>query len=354
MKRARYGLMMLAVLAVWTAAGYGETLTVAKSGKQPRVAIAPNGTICVVFGRGIEIYGSTSTNGGETYSEPAKVGEAPKLMCGVRRGPQVAATRDALVVTAIGEAGNIVCRRSEDWGRTWSDGAKVNDQDRSAREGLHAICAGAQNDVFAAWLDLRDNKTKLFGSLSKDGGKTWSKNTLIYESPGGTICQCCQPSVASDRKGTYYAMWRNALTGNRDMWMATSSDGKTFQRPQKLGAGSWPLEMCPMDGGAVAAGAGGKAVTVWRRDKQVYSCVSGAKEIAIGEGSQPQLAVTKDGVFKVWQQKGEVFCLRPGASAAVALGHGGYASVASDPAGSGPVIAVWEDHGGIVGAVVER
>ena len=49
--------------------------------------------------------------------------------------------------------------------------------------------------MFATWLDDRGKGKRLYGASSKDGGASWSRNVLIYESPSGTICQCCHPTA---------------------------------------------------------------------------------------------------------------------------------------------------------------
>ena len=85
----------------------------------------------------------------------------------------------------------------------------------AAREGLHGFAAGPGNVLFAVWLDLRrdassEGGTKLYGTISRDGGQSWEKNVRVYASPDGTICQCCHPSVTIDAKGVLHVMWRNA------------------------------------------------------------------------------------------------------------------------------------------------
>lgn len=332
---------------------YGQTVSITKRGKQPRVAVAPDGTVHVAFGQGDAVFWATSTNSGATYSPPVKVGEIEKLMCGMRRGPQIAATSKSVVITAIGRTGNIQCRRSGDGGRTWSDGARVNDKDGSAKEGLHAICAGAREEVFTVWLDLRDGKTKLFGAPSADGGKIWSKNVLVYESPDGSICECCQPSIVCDGKDTYYAMWRNSLGGNRDMWMARSGQGKSFLDPVKLGAGSWKLQACPMDGGSIAVGPKGNVITVWRRENDIYRCLPGQKEELLGNGRQPQMVTVQDSSFAVWERNGQVLCTGPFEDGPRTLGKGRYASVAAYPdTQASRFLVVWEEGEGVTAAVV--
>jgi hypothetical protein len=51
------------------------------------------------------------------------------------------------------------------------------------------------------------------------------------------------------------------------MYVATSLDGgKSFGKASKLRSGTWPLKICPMDGGAIAC-PGESFATIWRRDK---------------------------------------------------------------------------------------
>ncbi len=109
------------------------------------------------------------------------------------------------------------------------------------------LSADGQN-AFAVWLDLRDKHNKIFGAKSTDGGKTWGKNIMIYASPDTTVCECCKPSVVM-KGNNIYVMFRNWLNGNRDLHIIQSTDiGLNFGQAQKLGAGSWTLNGCPMDG----------------------------------------------------------------------------------------------------------
>jgi hypothetical protein len=319
---------------------------VSEIGNQPRVAVTPDGTVCVVYARDSVIYCSTSTDDGTTYAAPVAVGTVGQLMCGMRRGPQVAATAGSLVVTAIGKAGDIVCFRSSDHGKTWAAGGTVTDKEGAAREGLHAICAGAGEEVFAVWLDLRHGKTELTGALSRDGGRTWARNVPLYKSPSGRVCECCQPSVVSDGKGSFHVMWRNSLEGNRDMWMATFRVGNDFHPARKLGVGSWQLNACPMDGGGLAVDNQGRVVTVWRRGKDVFLCRPDMPETSMGEGSQPQVAATPDTVLTVWERNGEVFRQIPGSPNPILLGKGRFPSLALRPGKAGAFVIVCEaDHG---------
>jgi hypothetical protein len=117
------------------------------------------------------------------------------------------------------------------------------------------MAAAPDGTVYCVWLDLRNHRTQVYGAASADGGASWQEERLIYESPDGSVCECCQPQTAYDPQGHLYVMWRNQLAGARDMYLAHSEDnGQTFSQAVKLGRGTWPLNACPMDGGGLATG----------------------------------------------------------------------------------------------------
>jgi hypothetical protein len=327
--------------------------------QQPQVAIDSRGAIHVVFGVGDQIRYCHSTDGGATYSQPVDLPSVHEMSLGMRRGPRIVATSDAICVTAIGgkqgkgRDGDVLAIRSADEGRTWKLVGQVNDVADSAREGLHAMAASPSGDICCVWLDLRNRRTEVMGSVSKDGGATWGKNFLVYKSPDGSVCECCHPSVAYDRAGVLYVMWRNSLAGARDIYVASSADGgQSFGLAQKLGQGTWPLKACPMDGGALTFDTANQLATVWRREKTVYLTRAGdSLEQTIGPGEQPTLAANKAGLYIVWLKKrGETaYLLAPGKETPREL-----ATRAADPviiAGpheESPIVAAWEAREGAI------
>jgi hypothetical protein len=291
-----------------------------------------------------------------SYSSPVDLPLIDEMSLGMRRGPRIVTTSDSLCVTAIGgkqgkgRDGDVLAIRSVDGGRIWKLVGPVNDAADSAREGLHAMAASPSGQLCCVWLDLRNRKTEIMGALSEDGGATWGKNFLVYQSPEGSVCECCHPSVAYDREGVLHVMWRNSLAGARDMYATSSRDGgKTFLVAKKLGQGTWPLKACPMDGGSFAFTADNQLATVWRRDKTVYLMQAGnSQEQSLGQGEQPSIAGGKDGLYVVWLAKrGEAAqLLAPGAKSRREL-----APAAGDPVlaaghAGGPVVAAWEAREG--------
>ncbi len=325
--------------------------------QQPQVAVDSSGAIHVVFGVGDKIRYRRSDDGGRRFSEPVELPAVHDMSLGMRRGPRIAAADYLLCVTAIGgkqgkgRDGDVLALRSTDGGKTWTGPMQVNDAADSAREGLHAMAAGPGGSLCCAWLDLRNQKTEVMASVSKDGGSTWSKNVLVYKSPDGSVCECCHPSITVDSSNKIHVLWRNSLTGDRDMYIASSSDGgATFGQASKLGSGSWPLKACPMDGGAIAAVAPGKVATAWRREKSIYLTLTGqAEERHLGAGEQPWVTATPEGPFVLWLKKrgDAAFLLAPGAKAPVELAaHANDPVIVAGPSGRGPVVAVWEMHEG--------
>ncbi len=317
---------------------------------EPQLAIDSDDRVYLAFGCGDETFVSISGDDGKSFSSPIKVGAPGKLSLGMRRGPRVAAHKGTVTVTATygaiggGRDGDILAFRSIDHGRTWSTGVRVNDVKGSAREGLHAMAVAPDGTLACAWLDLRDKGTRLYMSTSRDGGGTWVPNTLVYASPSGTICQCCHPSVTFDSKGRLFVMFRNALDGNRDMYLTSSGDHRTFDSPKKLGRGTWGLDVCPMDGGMVAVGGRNEIFTMWRRQDTIFGTDGDAAETSFGTGKQPWVAVNADGIHRVWLAGREVK-VKNGELPATTLAENGSDPVIACSASSRLTIAAWADRG---------
>jgi hypothetical protein len=325
--------------------------------RQPQVAVDQSGIIHVVYGMGDLVRYRHSRDAGKSFSEPVDLPVANAMSLGMRRGPRIAASNKSVCITAIGgkqgrgRDGDLFAMRSGDEGKTWSGPVQVNDVVDSAREGLHAMCAGPNGRLCCVWLDLRNKHSEVMAAISTDGGSTWGKNVLVYKSPDGSVCECCHPSVIIDGRGRIHVQWRNSLGGARDMYVASSTDGgRTFGKASKLGGGSWPLNACPMDGGAIAALAGDKLASAWRRDRAVYLSLEGQpEERLLGAGEQPWIAATEDGPFVVWLKKrGDVaYLLTPGSKSPRELAsHAADPVVAAGPSGRGPVVAAWEVRDG--------
>lgn len=286
--------------------------------RQPQVAAAADGTRHVVFGDGTAIYATRASGGDTQFAAPVKIADLPKLALGMRRGPRITATGRTLVVTAISHAdGNVHSWLSADAGKTWRTGDRINTIANSAREGLHAMAADGRGLVSCVWLDLRGGGMELWSRVSRDGGAVWEPEVRVYASPDGAVCTCCVPSVAIGPRGEIAAMWRNVLGGARDMWTASSTDGgRSFGAGQKIGAGTWKLPGCPMDGGGLAFAPDGTLTTTWRREGATFTAAATGSEAALATASaQPLVVSTATKVATLWE-KGGALWMRVDADAA--------------------------------------
>jgi hypothetical protein len=314
--------------------------------KEPQIAIDRDHTIYIAYGMGNSIYVSKSIDEGESYASPIKVGELPKLALGMRRGPRIAIGGEKVVITAIShETGLLVAFRSGDNGRTWSRPVPVNDAAGSAREGLHAMAAAPDGTLACTWLDLRSKGTKLYLSTSKDGGASWSTNRLVYESPSGTVCECCHPSIAFDSKDRLFVMFRNFVNGSRDMYLTSSSDlGATWLPATKLGQGTWPLDACPMDGGSFAFDAKGAVQSVWRREGTLYRSGANGIERLFAEGRQAWISQGSAGPFTVWTDGQRILASTPTEKVLELSRAGSDSTVATSP-DEALTVAAWTENG---------
>ncbi len=317
--------------------------------KQPQIAISDDGTIHIAFGKEDAIYTTRSDNNGVSFSEPVKVGELPKLALGMRRGPRIATAGQRVILTAIShEDGNLYSWWSDERGRTWSKPSQVNTAAKSAAEGLHGLASDGKANVAAVWLDLRNGKTELWASVSNDRGKTWNANTQVYRSPDLTICECCHPSIAFTTSGAIVVMWRNWLSGSRDMYLTQSSDvGRTFSKATKLGTGTWKLQACPMDGGSLAVD-GDRIAYAWRSEGNLLTTTDPAAEALLSNsGTQPVAVSTKGGFAYLWQDRGNLYW---GATTTTQptlfASQAGYATAAWNPKHRNSTI-VWEGGDGL-------
>jgi len=346
----KYLFYIIVQLSVFLA--YGQTAEMGQKmamGHLPVVIADAGRTVHLVYGQDSTIYYATATGQSGKFGQPVAVATLSKLVSAAKRGPQIAATDRYVVITAVNRAGDVFGYSLDRRTGKWSSATRMNDVPAVALEGFQAV-AGAVNGTFhSVWLDLRDDrKNKIVGATSQDGGRTWSANRVIYRSPSGTVCECCKVSIAA-RNNDVYVQFRNFLDGSRDLHLAHSTDGgKTFHSVQKLGAGTWKLNACPMDGGAVVLSPTGQPLTTWRRETMLYTCQPGQPERAVAAGKNVTMASGSVGSVLAWDDQGTVW-LKRADSPALALGKGQMPSLAIK---GQSVVCAWESNGQVMLATV--
>jgi len=273
-------------------------------GQMPNLTADVSGKIHLVYGTGDSIMYSVSVDKGQTFGDLTLVTRLPRLAASHMRGPQIASTKNGVIVTACTDNGNIFAFVKNENG-DWTEAGRVNDKDTVAKENFMALSADGDL-AFAVWLDLREGHNKIFGAKSSDGGHHWSPNKLVYASEDSMVCDCCKPSVLVSGEDII-VMFRNSLKGNRDLYLVESVDGgNQFGKAKKLGEGSWALNACPMDGGGMALVKELGLKTVWNREGMIYTCGPDEKERVIGKGKNCTITNIGDKPVYAWTENGDV------------------------------------------------
>lgn len=256
------------------------------------------------------------------------------------RGPRIAAVSGGIVITAGNKSGNIYFYKQEKLSK-WSSAKRVNDINEISKEGLMSLSADGSK-IYAILLVVNNPKGQsIYGAGSADGGSTWRKNIIVYASPSGTVCECCKPTVVVKGKKVY-AMFRNYLKGNRDLYLAECSDGgKHFTEAKKVGNGSWKLNGCLMDGGGIALNNNEVPQTAWRRERKIYSTESGKAEKLIDEGRSCFIETINNKNMYAWTQKENIIVMKPNGQK-VSLGKGSLPILKAF--NNDKVIFVWENE----------
>ncbi|HLK65262.1 MAG TPA: sialidase family protein [Bryobacteraceae bacterium] len=304
--------------------------------QQPQIA-SDGRDVGIVFGARNTIYYA------HNEAPPVTVAEAPVLSLGNHRGPRLAFTADAIVITAgVGPAGQqyapntLRSWRSTDHGKTWNAGPDISTPGTGGM-GFQAVGSDGKRRLFAAWIGPQNGAPRLFVAHSDDSGTTWSKQTVLSQ----TVCECCHPTVTISDDGTVRILFRNSLDGNRDFYLATARDGEHFEIA-KLGQGSWKLDACPMDGGGMGE-FDGAVTTLWRRKSDLFLATPGEPEEQLATGHNAAVALRKDGVYAVWSDGASIMAKVPGKAPYVLSKSGGFPALTA----RGPVVAAWEDNGRI-------
>jgi hypothetical protein len=84
-----------------------------------------------------------------------------------------------IYVVWVASDNNIYLDRSTDGGATWGTDVRVNDAVAAIRE-WPSISRDGLGNLYFVWMDNRDGNNNVYFSYSKDGGNTFSPDTLIH------------------------------------------------------------------------------------------------------------------------------------------------------------------------------
>lgn len=233
---------ILAAAPAW--ADLSGPVRIAEGAIQPHAAIAPDGTLHVVFIRDGNIQIASCRDQGKTFSEPVTAIDAGgNARGGYQRGPRIGIDGKGIVYVSAPlcfdeeelrkryPAPELFLASSTDGGRTFGDPVQINEVSKKAPEGLHGMAVAPSGDVHLAWLDNRSPETTaLYYAKVTEGGRKVGKNLEI----GGPLCECCAPGLAVDGEGNPCVVYREGgERPSRELFLTVSGDGGSTFRPSR-------------------------------------------------------------------------------------------------------------------------
>lgn len=307
---------------------HGETPGVAVerlplSGRQPRAAVAPDGTVHVVFLAGdtkaSEVRHFQRPAGGRSFSGTVRVdagtGAGTAMSLGTIRGPQVACGPAGKVHVVwngnkpSGAEGNgtpLLYSRSSDGGLTWEPVRNLLGNTRHL-DGGAAVAADGIGRVVVAWHAARpegpvtEGRRAVYLAVSKDDGAHFGAPVRADAEDLGA-CGCCGLAVGFTGSGSLRVLYRSATTVmDRDIQLLEGDPGAVPWIPRRLEA--WRIGACPMS--SLETTSNGLA---WEAgDRVSFASASGRPKFGSATGvaaHHPRMAARKDGEsLWVWTEE---------------------------------------------------
>ena len=229
--------------------------------------------------RGADLYYSSSSDIGDSWSEPQRINHIPgEVSDHGENSPQVFLSPDEMTLYAFWNArdpknpaaSHVRFSKGSAMMTTWSPAVTIDDDPAPNSHGFQGAAVGPDGTLYAAWLDGRDKEASktldytagasaVYLTTSKDGGKTWSKNQRIAIN----VCPCCRVSFGFTGNKAVVA-WRGVDNGDlRDIYTAVSEDaGANWSQPNLVNRDNWKIKGCPHVGPSLAS-VGDKIFVVW-------------------------------------------------------------------------------------------
>lgn len=160
---------------------------------EPQAAATQDDRFVVAFGRNDAIFEVHETRPG-VWTTPREIAQISGLALCMRRGTRIAIGGKTWVVAASqhnpDNSRDLLAYTSNDEGKTWTGPTWINDQKRSAGEGVDGIAALPLGDFAAVWLDSRHGNGQVEGAITRNPATDWHENKLVYRSPNTSTPVC--------------------------------------------------------------------------------------------------------------------------------------------------------------------
>lgn len=144
---------------------------------------------------------------------------------------------------------DVVVAQTFDAGASWSDPRTVHTDGTHTEHGFVSMYPGADG-MSLIWLDGRNTPA---GPMTLRSATVTSDGSLLAEQEiDGSVCDCCQTSVAVSSTGPL-AVYRDRTEGEiRDIYIARH-DGESWLQGTELFADNWRIAGCPVNGPSIVA-----------------------------------------------------------------------------------------------------
>ena len=242
------------------------------------------------------IYISSSSDNGKTFSEKVRVNADADMPSGINHAPTMAlGIKGELYLawtvsrTDSEFSSDIKFSSSLDKGRSFEPAIVVNDDNLPVSHGFESMTVAPDGFIYIAWLDGREKKegvSSTFIARSADNGKTFEKNVRV----DGNSCPCCKTAVTVSHDGTVYVSWRKVFKGDiREIVLSKSTDrGKSFSESVVVGNDKWVIAGCPHRGPSMSTDKDGVLYVVWYTEGEI-----GTPSIYIANSKDGEMSFTK-------------------------------------------------------------
>lgn len=166
----------------------------------------------------------------------------------------------------------IVCQKTEDNGKSWTNGSYMGLNGKKAQDKHWAIVDPRTNYIYVTWTQFdkygstnKNDKSSILFSMSKDGAKTWTKAKKINEVDGDCIdsdntTEGAVPAIGPN--GELYVAWagpqglifnRSLDQGNtwleKDVVIDSMPGGWDYKIPGIYRCNGLPVTACDISGG---------------------------------------------------------------------------------------------------------
>jgi hypothetical protein len=254
-------------------------------GIQPQAVVDHDGTLHLIYFKGSpdagDIYYVRRGPGEGSFSKPIQVNSqlGGALAIGTVRGAHIAVGKGGRVHVAWMGSGKgqpsqsptpmLYARLSDD--KTAFEPQRNLMQFAVGLDGGSSVAADGLGDVYVVWHAKGDSEgeanRRVWVALSKDEGKTFSREVPAYRLPTGA-CGCCGMRAFADHQDNVYVLYRAATESvNRDMVLLISENtGRNFYEAL---VHKWKINACPMSTAFITEG--NRAVLLaWETEGQVY------------------------------------------------------------------------------------